>query len=34
MDATMSGWIDLNQLLHDLLVSFCAIYVWTAVTRD
>ena len=30
----MSGWIDLNQLLHDLLVSFTAIYVWTAVTRD
>ena len=30
----MSEWIDVNQLLHDLLVSFVAIYVWTAVTRD
>lgn len=28
------GEIDLNQILHDLLVSFVAIYVWTAVTRD
>lgn len=29
----MSGWIDVNQLLHDLLVGFCAILVWNTIRR-
>jgi len=29
----MGEWIDLNQLLHDLLVSFAAILVWNTIKR-